>query len=206
VHYKSAKNKGGLLVVKISNLKVMGQRNRYYRLRRVILSGVPEYSSGRWDRFHIVEISMRGTRESLIQRNRDMKIKLAKAGLKYESCFCAPVEAVDGWHKLKGLVRLEKAMSGARLETVLQEAWEKGREVKVEVKMWAELELRKYIREEILGDVGAGKYAGQHLAMSRGWRLEIGAVSGSEWFRIDGQGKVVVKEESSGTSPLTSEC
>lgn len=177
--------------MKVSEMNWTGQKNRFYKLRRVILSGVPAYPHG--DRAHIVEISMRVGRELLIQRNRNAKIKLAKRGLKSEHCYSSPIEQVDGFSKLVGLIRLEKYMNSANLQLVLTDVWRGYGEAKVEIFCYADIDFRHYIREHMLGCIVAGDYRFKHLVQSRGWPLAKGAVSGSDWFHTIDKTKNSVK-------------
>jgi hypothetical protein len=194
--------------MKVSELRDRGQRYRYYRLRRAILAGVPEFirqvgPGGKWvnERLKIVEVCGLREREDLIQRNRYVRLYLRRSGLRYEDCFVSVADG-EGWW-LKGLLRLPKDMADVRLKKVLAEAWLKQgvadvELVRYEVIGWRVIgdfrnELARYIREVMLQDVANGEYKFRHLVKSAGWKLESGAVSGSGWFHIVGQGKVVKK-------------
>jgi hypothetical protein len=185
-----------------------GQRYRYYRLRRSILGGVPEFVresafGGRWvnERLKIVEVCGCRSREDLIQRNRYVRLGLRRIGLNYEDCFVSVADADGKRCWLKGLLRLAKDMTDAGLKKVLAEAWLKQgvadvELVRYEVIGWGVIgdyrnELTRYIRKVMLQGVADGEYRLRHLVKSAGWKLESGAVSGPGWFHIVGQGKVV---------------
>lgn len=169
--------------MKISELKESGRRNRYHRLRKVILAGVPELKTIQL--IKIVEVSGRGSRQSLIGRNKVVRRRLAAVGFEYEDCFIAPMSQEDGWYQLKGLLRLSKGLRDAELLAMLEAVWLKRLVTKVRVVSWGRpLDLRRYIREEMLQAVVSGDSEGRHLVRSPGWPMKSGAVSGSDWFHV----------------------
>lgn len=168
-------------MVKISEVKGSNVRYRYYRLRKAVLAGLSEL----WisDSVKIVEVSAYGSRACIIERNRAIRRAMAKSGFKYEDCFCVAVTEKDGLCCLKGLLRFKRSLTDGRLLEVLKAFWCKRLQTDVRVVAWGrELELRRYIRDEMLQAVADGEFAGRHLAMSKGWKLARGAVSGSDWF------------------------
>ena len=156
-------------MVKVSEIKDLGQRNRYYKLRRVILSGVPE--GGVTDYIKVVEILESGTRKSLIEKNREVRRSLAKSGLVYEDCYCAPMERIGDCYQLVGMIRLKKVWKDEDLIGMLKAKWSN-----VKVMIMAEMDLRAYIRVTMLKSVVEGKYGGQHLVKSKGWTMAEGNV------------------------------
>jgi len=168
-------------MVKISEVKGANLKYRYYRLRKAVLAGLPD----RWitDLVKIVEVYGYDKRECLLQRNRAIRRAMAKGGFEYEDCFCVAVSEEDGLCCLKGLLRLKRSLADARLLEALKFFWYKTLLTDVRVVAWSgELELRRYIRDEMLQAVADGAFGGKHLAMSSGWKLVSGAVSGGAWF------------------------
>ncbi len=167
--------------MKIGELKDSNRRYRYYRLRKAVLAGVPW---GYNEVIKIVEVSRCGSRAQLIVMNRQVRRSMDEKGFRWECCFVAPMVSEDGLCRLKGLMRLEKGMGNGRLLGLLELAW--GKKVKVEVEVYpfdCGIDLKHYIREHMLQAVVDGDFGGRHLAMSRGWKLGSGAVSGGNWFR-----------------------
>ena len=159
----------------------MGQRNRFYRSRKTILAGVPE--QGCWELVKMVEVSeWEGTRKRLIGMNREVRLRLFEKGLVCEDCFSVPMKAVNGNFCMRGLVRLEKAVSNEGLLKMLRVVWIKRKKVEICVKTLPTNQLKDYIREVMLETISSGEFRRGHLAMSKGWRLKSGAVSGGYWF------------------------
>lgn len=170
-------------MVKISEVKEVNLRHRYYRLRKAVLKGVPELKTN--ELIKLVEISAYGRRDCLMGRNKAVRRSMAERGVVYEHCFCGAVTEKDGLCRLKGLLRLKRSLPDVKLLEILQEFWCKRLKTDVKVIAWSnELELRGYIRNEVLQAVADGDFAGKHLVMSSGWKLERGAVSGNCWFHM----------------------
>jgi hypothetical protein len=92
------------------------------------------------------------------------------------------MKAVNEKYCMRGLVRLEKAVSNGELLKMLRVAWIKRKKVEICVKTLPTNQLKDYIREVMLETISSGDFWHGHLAMSKGWRLKSGAVSGGYWF------------------------
>ena len=94
------------------------------------MGGVPD--KGLYDLLKIVEVSS-GSRESLIERNKVVRRRLAENGFGYENCYCASLVKEGGLYKLKGLLRVERYVGNERLRMTLEREWNKRIETKARI-------------------------------------------------------------------------